>query len=129
MNLESLLALPLNGYYFISVAGTASVAAWQGTNTIGVPTTTGQKTTIPAAAGTAVTLSSVLSAGSPIPVGAIVTFSADVYLGMYDAISQIPAFTVSALTSDMAAANPGERYILLPAGTYRIGGIFGVAGD
>jgi len=119
MNIDSLLALPLSSFYFVSVAA-ATTAVGQGVDLKGNPMGLGASTVINATAGAPVTLSTGIGGAQ----GGLFQFAADVRVGLLSVGLAAP-FTAAQLVTDMT--NNPTRYPVLPAGTYKIGALFGNA--
>lgn len=119
MSPQDILANQLNRLCFVAV-GAATTATGQPVGIQGVPLALGASVTIAAAGGTPIQLSTNVNA-----VGGLYTFAADVWCGM--ATDDAGAFPIAAVIADMDNGTNYTRYALIPAGTYRIGAIFGVA--
>ncbi|NDD53324.1 hypothetical protein EBZ39_05535 [bacterium] len=122
MNFENLLATAIQNCYFVSQSASTTTAGGQLFNANGFPVTLGLNVAIAASGGTPVTV--VPTTVGPNATGGIINFPVPVWMGICDPNST--AYTAALLVADMGT-NP-TRYISVPAGSYKIGGVFGNAG-
>jgi hypothetical protein len=127
MNFENLLATAIQNCYFVSQSASTTTAGGQLFDANGFPVTLGLNVAIAASGGTPVTV--VPTTVGPNASGGIINFPVPVWMGVSDGTTgnaTINPYGNTALVANMTS-NP-TRYISVPAGSYKIAGVFGNAG-